>query len=179
MKILVFAHQLEIGGTQTNAIELAVTLRDLHGYEVVLFRDAGTNGQNGRAERAALPAGSRCTHPSVASPYAALRHAVRRERPDLVHVWDWWQCLDAYYAVHLPMGVPMVVTDMNMGLTVCCPRATDYLRDAGAPGPGKGDGLSAAGADPSAGRRASERSWSCRSTALSRRSASTTATSRW
>ena len=37
MKILVFAHHLEIGGTQVNAIEISAALRDLHGHDVVLF----------------------------------------------------------------------------------------------------------------------------------------------
>jgi glycosyltransferase involved in cell wall biosynthesis len=60
-------------------------------------------------------------HPSVAR-MSALRDAVRRERPDLLHVWDWWQCLEAYYAVYLPMRVPMVVTDMMMELTRVLPR---------------------------------------------------------
>ena len=39
-----------------------------------------------------------------------------------MHVWDWWQCLDAYYAVHLMMRVPMVVTDMMMSLTGVLPK---------------------------------------------------------
>ena len=38
-----------------------------------------------------------------------LRDVVRRERPDLVHVWDWWQCIDAFYTLHLKR-VPMLVS---------------------------------------------------------------------
>ena len=60
-------------------------------------------------------------HPSLPR-MRALRDAVRCERPDLLHVWDWWQCLDAYYAVYLPMRVPMVVTDMMMSLTRVLPK---------------------------------------------------------
>jgi hypothetical protein len=41
MKILVFAHHLEIGGTQVNAIEISAALRDLHGHNVVLFATPG------------------------------------------------------------------------------------------------------------------------------------------
>src|SRR5215467_3327752 len=37
MKILVFAHSMEVGGSQTNAIELSATLRDTYGHDVVLF----------------------------------------------------------------------------------------------------------------------------------------------
>jgi len=123
MKILVFAHQLEIGGTQTNAIELAAALRDLHGYEVLFFATPGPMVKLVEEKGLRfLPAPSAHCHPSFAR-MRALRDAVRHERPDLLHVWDWWQCLDAYYAVHLPMRVPMVVTDMMMTLTRVLPKA--------------------------------------------------------
>jgi glycosyltransferase involved in cell wall biosynthesis len=123
MKILVFAHRLEVGGTQQNAIELTAALRDLHGHEVVLFATPGPMVK--LAEQKGLrflPAPDARFHPSSAR-MRALRDAVRRERPDLLHVWDWWQCVDAYYAVHLLMRVPMVVTDMMMNLTRLLPKA--------------------------------------------------------
>jgi hypothetical protein len=44
VKLLVFAHRLEIGGTQQNAIELAATLRDRHGFEPVLYAEPGPAG---------------------------------------------------------------------------------------------------------------------------------------
>src|SRR5512134_1477962 len=110
MKILVFGHHLVVGGTPLNSIELAAALRDLHGHDVVFFATPGpmlklVQEKNLRF----LPAPERHIHPSPAR-MSALRDAVRRERPDVLHVWDWFQCLDAYYSVHLPMRVPMVVT---------------------------------------------------------------------
>ena len=122
MKILVFAHQLEIGGTQTNAIELAAALRDLHGYQVRLFATPGPMVKLVEEKGVEfLPAPHAHCHPSPAR-MRALRCAVRSERPDILHVWDWWQCLDAYYAVHLPMRIPVVVTDMFMELTRLLPK---------------------------------------------------------
>ena len=41
MKVIVYAHRLEVGGTQTNAIELAAAVRDMHGWEVILFAQPG------------------------------------------------------------------------------------------------------------------------------------------
>ena len=41
MKILVFLHELVVGGTILNCIELATALRDVHGHEVVLFATPG------------------------------------------------------------------------------------------------------------------------------------------
>jgi L-malate glycosyltransferase len=122
MKILVFAHRLELGGTQVNAIELAAALRDVHGHEVVLFATPGP--MNRMAEDKGLrfiPAPDARFHPSVAR-MRALRRVARDERPEVVHVWDWWQCLEAYCALHLSSGVPMVVTDMMMDLTRVLPK---------------------------------------------------------
>lgn len=122
MKVLVFAHRLEVGGTQTNAIELAATLRDAHNFEMVLFATPGPMvrliEQKGLRF---LPAPDAYFHPSWRR-MQALRRAVRKERPALLHVWDWWQCVDAYYSVHLAMRVPMIVSDMMMSLTRVLPR---------------------------------------------------------
>ena len=96
MKILVFAHRLELGGTQVNAIELAAALRDLHGHQVVLFATPGPMVKlvNEKGLRL-LPAPDARLHPSPGRMHA-LRAAVRQERPDRIHVWDWWQCLEAF-----------------------------------------------------------------------------------
>ncbi len=122
MKVLVFAHRLEVGGTQTNAIELAATLRDAHGFEVVLFATPGPMVR--LIEQKGLrfvPAPDAYYHPSWRR-MQALRRVVRDERPALIHVWDWWQCVDAYYSVHLAMRVPMIVSDMMMTLTRVLPK---------------------------------------------------------
>lgn len=122
MRIVTFAHRLEIGGTQVNAIDLAAGLRDFHGCEVVLFASPGPMAKV--AEQKGLrfvTAPDAYLHPSPAR-MRALRQLVRAERPDLVHAWDWWQCLDAYYSVHLPLRVPLVATDMMPSLTRVLPK---------------------------------------------------------
>jgi glycosyltransferase involved in cell wall biosynthesis len=122
MKVLVFAHRLEVGGTQVNAIDLAEGLRDLHGHDVVLFATPGpmTSVIRQKGLRFIAAPDARL-HPSPAR-MRALRDAVRVERPDIIHAWDWWQCLEAYYGVHLPMGVPLIVSDMMMSLTRILPK---------------------------------------------------------
>ena len=122
MKIVVFAHQLEVGGTQTNAIEISAALRDLYDYEVVLFATPGPMVKLAEEKNLRfIPAPEPHGHPSLAR-MSALREVVRHERPDLIHVWDWYQCLDAYFGVHLTMRIPMVVTDMMMTLTRVLPK---------------------------------------------------------
>src|SRR5258708_27753501 len=122
MKILVFTQHLEVGGTQVNAIELAATLRDVHGFDVILFSGAGPMVKLAEEKGLrVLPAPEARYHPSPAR-IRALCNAVRDERPALLHVWDWWQCLDAYYAAHLRLRIPMVVTDMMLSLTRILPK---------------------------------------------------------
>jgi glycosyltransferase involved in cell wall biosynthesis len=123
VKILVFADRLEFGGTQVNAIELTEALRDLHGHEVVLFATPGPMARVAEEKGIrVLPAPWASAHPSLAV-MSTLREAVRREKPDLIHLWDWTQCMDAYYSVHLPMRIPMVVTVMTMDLPRLLPKA--------------------------------------------------------
>ena len=123
MKILVFAHRLEVGGTQVNAIELAAELRDKYGHEPVLFATPGPMVELATAKGLRfLPAPEARWNPSWAR-MRALREAIRREKPDLVHAWDWPQCLDAYYGVHLTQGVPLLVTVMSMAVPRLVPRA--------------------------------------------------------
>lgn len=123
MKILVFAHRLEIGGTQVNAIELSAALRDLHGHEVVMFATPGPMAQFAAEKGLRLIAAPDAkVHPSL-DRMQALRRAVRVERPDLVYAWDWPQGLEAYYGVTMPLRVPLVVTDMSMTLSRFMPKA--------------------------------------------------------
>lgn len=122
MKILILLHDLVMGGTTINAIELGTALRDRHGHEVVLFATPGPmTPLVDRSGLRLLPAPIATAHPSPAR-MQALREAVRRERPDLIYAWEAWTCIDAYYAAHLPMGVPMLVTDMTMQVTRLLPR---------------------------------------------------------
>src|SRR4051812_40777844 len=101
MKLFIFAHKLDVGGSQVNAIDLAVALRDWHGHEVVMFATPGPLVKlvEERGIRY-LEAPEADSHPSLTM-VRALRRAVRQERPDLLHVWDHWQYRDAFYVEHL------------------------------------------------------------------------------
>jgi glycosyltransferase involved in cell wall biosynthesis len=122
LKVLVFSQQLVVGGSLVNAIELSAALRDLHGCDVVLFATTGPLVKLVEEKRLRfLPAPEPCSVPSPARAHA-LREAVRLENPDLIHVWDCWQCLDAYYIEHVLMRFPMLVTDMMMHVTRLLPK---------------------------------------------------------
>ncbi len=114
MKVLVFPHHLEIGGSQTNAIELAAAARDLHSHDVVVFATPGpARGLIEQRRLRYVEAPAPRVHPSIAM-LRALQRVVRDERPDVVHAWEWPQCVDAYYAVKLPDLAPVVGSDMDM-----------------------------------------------------------------
>ncbi|WP_422072358.1 glycosyltransferase family 4 protein [Tranquillimonas rosea] len=122
MKLLVFAHRLELGGTQINAIDLAAFLRDRRGVDVTVHATEGPALELLRARGLPfIPAPDVRLHPSPAR-IRALRDTVCRVRPDIIQAWDWWQGLEAYCGVHLPEGVPLVITDMMMHLTRAMPR---------------------------------------------------------
>lgn len=113
MKILVFSHKLDVGGAQVNAIEITEALRDLHGHDVALFATPGPMVKVVEEKRLPfLPAPVTNDRPSVAMT-RALSEAIRRERPDVIHVWDSSQWLVSYYAVNLFKRIPIVLTDMG------------------------------------------------------------------
>ncbi|CUU58517.1 Glycosyltransferase involved in cell wall bisynthesis [Parafrankia irregularis] len=118
MKILVYPHHLEIGGSQTNAIDLATQLRDAHGHEVVFFGTPGPAAALLHERKIRLlPAPAAFGAPS-ARMIAALARVVREQRPDVVHAWDWPQCVNALLALGSmgalgPLGVPFAGSDMN------------------------------------------------------------------
>jgi L-malate glycosyltransferase len=123
MKLVLSLHELALGGTTVNAIDLACALRDAHGHEVVIFASPGPMlGVLQRSGLRWLPAPTARAHPCLAR-MRALRKVVREELPQVLHVWDTWALLDAYCAVHFPMRLPMLYTDMQMAVTAVLPRA--------------------------------------------------------
>jgi glycosyltransferase involved in cell wall biosynthesis len=116
LKVLVFPHHLELGGSQVNAIDLAAATRDSYGHDIVVYATPGPAVE--LVQRRGLrfiAAPSPRMHPSPTI-MRSLRHAVREEGVELVHAWDWPQCLDSFYGVHLGRGTPLVGSDMSMSV---------------------------------------------------------------
>lgn len=123
MKILVFAHRLDIGGTQVNSIELSACLQDRFGHDVSIFATPGPMAELIRQKGLRyFPAPHPSAHPSPAR-MRALRQVIMSERPDVMHVWDWPQCLDAYFGAFLWTRMPMVVTSMAMVVNRLLPKS--------------------------------------------------------
>jgi glycosyltransferase involved in cell wall biosynthesis len=123
MKVLVFSHRLEIGGTQTNAVELAAAVRDRAGMDVVLFAAPGPSLELARRRDVRVIEAPDADHHPSPTRMRALARVVRDEQPDLMHVWDWPQCFDAYYVEHMIKGLPVLCTVMGMVVPSFLPRA--------------------------------------------------------
>jgi glycosyltransferase involved in cell wall biosynthesis len=120
VKILVYPHAMEIGGSQLNAIELAGAVRDL-GHEVAVVGEPGPLVElvtKLGLEHVPLPAERRRPSPSVAR---GLRALVRSREFDIVHGYEWPPALEAAAGTFGTRGAA-VCTVMSMAIAPFLPR---------------------------------------------------------
>lgn len=121
MRILVYPHMLEIGGSQLNAIELAAGVRDL-GHDMLVFGQPGPLVERVaelELEFVAAPRPRGRPSPKV---IRALVGLVRRRGVDIVHGYEWTTALEAYWGPRAQHGVPSVATVMSMAVAPFLPR---------------------------------------------------------
>lgn len=124
MRVLVFPHSMELGGSQTNAVELAAGVRD-RGHDVVVYADDGP-----MLDRvAALGLTHLRRHPARLRPGAGtalhLRGLVRELGIDVLHGYEWPPALECWGASRAPGGPTpaTVATVMSMAVAPFLPRA--------------------------------------------------------
>ena len=120
MKVVVYPHRLEIGGSQLNAIELAGAVRDL-GHEAIVFGQPGGLVERVREmglEFVAAPQPRGRPAPKV---MRALRRLVSERGVDVVHGYEWTTALEAYFGPRARHGVPAVATVMSMAVAPFLP----------------------------------------------------------
>jgi glycosyltransferase involved in cell wall biosynthesis len=121
VRVVVYPHMMEIGGSQLNAIELAGAVRDL-GHDVVVFAQPGP-----LAARVAelglelVPAPRPGLRPSPRV-MRALGQLVRARSIDVVHGYEWTTAMEAYWGPRAWLGVPAVCTVMSMAVAPFLPR---------------------------------------------------------
>lgn len=121
LRVLVVLHNLRMGGSQRNAVDLSIGLRRL-GHDVIVagppgegvllgdLRAAGVpfepleNDEPGKAVARAIPG------------YRSLLELTRRIRPDLVHSYELTPSLLTYLGAHRLDGVPMTITINSMSV---------------------------------------------------------------
>jgi glycosyltransferase involved in cell wall biosynthesis len=126
MRVLVVPFDLEIGGSQTNAVDLAGAVRDL-GHEVTVFAPAGPLA----ARVAGLGLPLVAPPPARRRPSPALaRHVarvVRERRIDVVHAYEHHPTVEAFYGATVARRVPTVSTVLSMTVPAWLPRTIPLL----------------------------------------------------
>ena len=100
MKLLVAPHDLAIGGSQINAIDLAAGAADA-GHDVVVYGVEGPLVDYIAARGLEYVPARPLRYRPAPSRIAQLATLARRRRLDLIHAYEWPPCLEAYYGAHL------------------------------------------------------------------------------
>lgn len=122
MRVVVYVHHMEIGGSQLGALELARETM-ARGHDVLVLAPPG-GALWEVADRFGLDTVTLPTHLSWPSPrnMAEVASAVRRTRADVVHAYEWGPAIDVALGTHLLFGTPAVVTTMSMYVSGYIPR---------------------------------------------------------
>ncbi|MYV98250.1 glycosyltransferase, partial [Streptomyces sp. SID3343] len=115
MRILVCPHDMQLGGSSINAVDLARAVRDL-GHEVwVMGRQGPLRARVAAAQLPLLALPERAhVRPSPAVS-RAIAAAVRTHRIDVVHTYEYWPLVEAFLGAYVPRGTPVLGTVMSMG----------------------------------------------------------------
>lgn len=126
MRVIVFPHDLDMGGSQLNAIELAAAVRDL-GVEATIFGRPGT--LNTRIDELGLEFVEAPVprHRPSRAVVAALRRAARHQGATVLHGYEWPPALECYLAAaSLPRTVALS-TVMSMSVAPFIPKKMPIL----------------------------------------------------
>jgi glycosyltransferase involved in cell wall biosynthesis len=121
VRVLVYPHSMEIGGSQFNAIELGAAVRDL-GHEVLVVSEPGPLVETVRdlgLEHLTIPLRRRRPSTRV---IGRLIDEVRRRRIDVVHGHEWPPAVEAFLGPLMRLGVPAVATVMSAAVAPFLPR---------------------------------------------------------
>jgi glycosyltransferase involved in cell wall biosynthesis len=113
VKILVYPHAMEIGGSQLNAIELAAAVRDI-GHEVAVIAEPGPLAERLSSlglEHLALDAGRRRPSPATVR---LLRRLISERGYDIVHGYEWPPGIEAFYAAGRRAAAVCTVMSMSV-----------------------------------------------------------------
>lgn len=121
MNILVYPHELAMGGSQINAIELAAAVRD-KGHKVTIASPDGVLSSLIRRldlDFVAIPRSP--YYPSLTTAYE-LSVLARKIKADVVHSYEWRPAIECAVGPHLFGGVRMLATVLSMDISHLFPR---------------------------------------------------------
>lgn len=126
MRILVYPHVMEIGGSQLNAVQLAGAVRDL-GHEVIVISEPGPLVERVRElglEHVEIPRQRGLPSFMVSR---RLLQLVRERRIDVVHGYEWSGVVEAFFGPVLRYRTPLVGTVMSMAVVWFFPRTVPLI----------------------------------------------------
>lgn len=126
MKLLVAPHDLGLGGSQINAVDLAVGAAEA-GHDVSVYGVPGPLVEHIEARGLEFIPARRLRYRPAPSRIVQLAAIARRRKLDLIHAYEWPPCLDAYYGAHLGAGVPLICTVMSMTVSPLVPRSVPLV----------------------------------------------------
>lgn len=125
MRVIVCPHDMGMGGSQLNALDLAAEVQRL-GHDVMLYAPPGPLGE--RAEALGLSTTAAGTGRRLSATWAAgLVRLARRRHPDIIHTYEWAPSVGAAFGAHVLLGVPQVVTVLSMDIPRFLPRHLDLV----------------------------------------------------
>lgn len=121
MKLVVYPHDLMIGGSQINAIDMAAAVRDA-GHDVIIYALPGPLEEYVAGKGLEYVRARQLRYRPAPSRIVQLRQLARRRGIDLIHAYEWPPCQDAYFGAHLIDRVPVVCTVLSMSVMAFVPR---------------------------------------------------------
>lgn len=121
LRILVYPHELAMGGSQINALELAGAVRDL-GHDVFVFATKGVLLD--KVEELGLPYIEAPRSRFAVDPATTIKlnMTVRELGIDLVHAYEWTAILNTTFGPGLAPGANVVMTVLSMDVPDFLPR---------------------------------------------------------
>ncbi len=126
MRIVVYPHDLAVGGSQINAIDLGAAVRDL-GHDVFVYGLPGPLIDHVADRGLPFIAAPAMQYRPAPQRIAHLLAVSRRERIDVIHGYEWPPCLDAYFGAHLMGRVGLTCTVLSMAVSPLVPRSVPLL----------------------------------------------------
>lgn len=125
MRIIVCLHDMEVGGSQLNALDLAAAIRD-RGHHVMLYASPGPLMDRVRALGLDLTLSGSSARLSLGWAAGLLRLA-RAWRADVVHTYEWAPSIGASFGAHGLIGIPQVMTVLSGDVPRFLPRHLDLI----------------------------------------------------
>lgn len=125
MRLLVYPHDLAIGGSQINAIDLAAGVAAA-GHDVIVYGVPGPLVSYIEERGLKFVPASPLRYRPAPSRIAQIAAIALRERIDLIHAYEWPPCLDAYFGAGL-LGVPLVCTVLSMDVMPHVPASVPLI----------------------------------------------------